>query len=123
MERRRLYRDGGLAAATCVALLLGAAALGVDGGVFVDPRLAVVGCVGMTGIEVGLLRIPDLTRRLWERRRVQAGSALGVLVGVGAAAWLGAVWAVAVVVWGLLAYLGLVGVVLVSGRNPLARLG
>jgi hypothetical protein len=123
MERRRLYRDGGLAAATCVALLLGAAALGVDADPFVDPRLAVVGCVGMAGIEVGLLRTPDLTRRVWERRRVRVGSALGVLVGVGAAAWLGAVWAVAVVVWGLLAYLGLVGVVLVSGRNPLARLG
>ena len=123
MERRRLYRDGGLAAATCVALLFGAAALGVGADPFVDPRLAVVGCVGMAGIEVGLLRAPGLTRRLWERRRVRTGCTLGVLVGAGAAAWLGAVWAVAVVVWGLLAYLGLVGVVLVSGRNPLARLG
>ena len=123
MARRRLYRDGGLAAATCVALLLGAAALGVDADAFVDPRLAVAGCVGMAGIEVGLLRNPDRTRRLWGRRRVRVASALGVVGGVGVTAWLGAVWVVAVVVWGLLAYLGLVGVVVVSGRNPLARFG
>jgi len=123
MEPRELYRDGALAAATCVGLLVGALSLGVDGGVFVAPLPAAAGCVGMAGVEVLMLRHPDLTRRLWARRRVRVGSALGVLCGGGVAVRTGAVWVVAVLVWGLLAYVGLVGVVLASGRNPLARLG
>lgn len=121
MERRQLLRDGLLAAATCVTLLLGARSVGVDGAIFVEPLLAGVGCAGMGSIEVVLLRYPERTRRLWERRVVQVGSTLGVLVGGGVAVSVGAVWVVAVLVWGLIAYLGLVVIVAVSGRNPLAR--
>ncbi len=123
MERRHLFRDGLLAAAACAILLGGSLHLGVDAGVFLEPLPAVVGCVGMVSLEVVLLRNAELTRRVWERPAVQLGSTLGVLVGGGLAAWLGAVWVVAVLVWGLLAYVGLVGVVLVRGRNPLARIG
>lgn len=122
MDRRQLLRDGLLAAATCGALLLGARALGVDGGAYLEPLPGVVGTAGMVGIELLLLRRPDLTRRLWERRAVRIGSALGVLVGAGLAASGGAVWIVAALVWGLVAYVALVGVVLASGENPLARL-
>ena len=44
------------------------------------------------------------------------------MLGSGAlAVSVGATWVAAVLVWGLLAYVALVGVVLVSGGNPLAR--
>jgi hypothetical protein len=122
MERRRLYRDGALAAGTCVGLLLGWAALGLDAGALATPRSAAVGCVGMVALEVVLLRRPALTRRLWERPAVRAGSVLGVLAGGGLAAWLGAVWVGAVLIWGLAAYVLLVGAVAALGRNPLTQL-
>jgi hypothetical protein len=121
MERRQLARDGLLAAATCGALLLGAGFAGVDRSAFADPLLAGVGCVGMVAIEILLLRNPELTRRLWDRRSVRIGSALGVLVVGVLAVSTGAAWIVAAVAWGLGAYVALVCVVLVSGRNPLAR--
>lgn len=122
MDRRQLRRDGALATATCAALLLGLLAAGVGGAVFADPRAAVVGCAGMVGVEVALLRRPDLTRRLWARPTVRAGSALGVLAGGGLAVWVGAAWVGAILVWGLAAYVALVVAVLALGRNPLARL-
>jgi hypothetical protein len=123
MGRRQLSRDGLLAAATCMTLLLGARSMGVGWAVFAKPLLAGVGCAGMVVIEVVLLRYPEQTRRLWERRVVRVTSVLGVLVGGAVAASVGAVWVVAVLVWGLVAYLGLVVIVAVSGRNPLARVG
>ena len=121
MDRRQLSRDGLLATATCAVLLVGSVSFGVDSGVFVTPLHAAAGCVGMVGVEVVLLRNPDLTRRLWERRIVQGGGTLVVLGSGGLAVSIGATWVVAVLVWGLLAYVALVGVVLVSGGNPLAR--
>ena len=121
MARRHLFRDGLLAAATCAALLFGARSVGVDGAILLKPSLAGVGCGGMACVEVVLLRYPERTRRLWERRVVQVTSVLGVLVGGAIAVSVGAVWVVAVLVWGLVAYLGLVAVVAASGRNPLAR--
>ena len=121
MARRHLFRDGLLAAATCAALLFGARSVGVDGAILLKPSLAGVGCGGMACVEVVLLRYPERTRRLWERRVVQVTSVLGVLVGGAIAVSVGAVWVVAVLVWGLVAYLGLVVVVAASGRNPLAR--
>jgi hypothetical protein len=121
MERRQLYRDGLLATATCTVLLLGSRYLGVDTGVFAEPLPISVGCVGMVGLELLLLRNSDLTRRLWQRRLVRTGSVLGVLVGSGLAVSVGAVWVVAVLFWGLVAYVTLVGVVLVSEQNPLTR--
>ena len=121
MDRRQLLRDGALAAVTGAVLLLGTLSLGVDSRVFAAPLPAAVGCVGMVGLELLLLRRPDLTRRLWARRSVRAGSALCVLGAGGLAASTGAVWVVIALVWGLVAYLVLVGVVLLAGRNPLAR--
>lgn len=76
----------------------------------------------MVAIELVLLRVPDLTRRLWERPAVQAVAAAGTLsVGVIAVS-AGAAWVAAVLVWGLVAYVALVGVVVALGSNPLDRL-
>jgi len=119
MDRRQLFRDGLLATAACAGLLVGSLSLGVDADIFAEPLLAVAGCAGMVSLELLLLRRPDLTRRLWERPAVRVGSTVGVFVGGGLAVWFGAAWVVAVLVWGLLAYLALAGVVLVSGQNPL----
>jgi len=123
MDRPQLYRDGFIAVAACAAVLLGSRALGVDGGVFAEPLPAAVGCIGTVAIELVLVRNPDRARRIWDQRVVQVGCTLGVVGGGALAAWVGAVWVVAVLVWGLVAYVALVGVVLVSGRNPLARIG
>ena len=120
---RHLFRDGLLAAATCAALLLGARSVSVDAAILLNPSLAGVGCGGMACVEVVLLRYPERTRRLWERRVVRVTGTLGVLVGGAIAVSVGAVWVVAVLVWGLVAYLGLVAVVAASGRNPLSRVG
>lgn len=122
MGRRQLYRDGLLATAACLSLLLGVSVYNIDTRVLVDPLLAGAGCVGMVAIEVLLLRVPDLTQRLWERPTVQVTSTLGVSVGGGLAIAVGVTWVVAVFIWGLLAYLALVGVVVLTGRNPLGRL-
>lgn len=122
MERRHLYRDSLLATAASLTLLLGVSVYNIDSRILVDPLLVSAGCVGMVGIEVLLLRVPDLTQRLWERSAVRVASTLGVLVGGGLAMVVGVTWVVAVLVWGLLAYVALVGVVVLTGRNPLDRL-
>jgi len=121
MERRSVYRDGLLAAVVCVATVVWALRSGVGAGALVDPGPAAVGIVGTVALELVLLRSPDLTRRLWERPGVQAVATVGT-VGVGVVAVsTGAVWAAAVLVWGLVAYLALVGVVVGVGSNPLGR--
>lgn len=122
MEQRHLYRDSLLATAASLTLLLGVSVYNIDSRILVDPLLVSAGCVGMVGIEVLLLRVPDLTQRLWERSAVRVASTLGVLVGGGLAMVVGVTWVVAVLVWGLLAYVALVGVVVLTGRNPLDRL-
>ena len=122
MERRQQYRDGLLAVAACLTLLGGVSVYNVDERILVDPLLVSAGCVGMVAIEVLLLRVPDLTRRLWEQPAVRVVSTLGVLLAGGLATVAGATWVVSVVVWGLLAYVVLVGVVIVTGQNPLDRL-
>lgn len=120
MERRPLYRDGLLAAAVCTATARWLFRSGV-GGALLDPRPAAVGVVGMVALELVLLRFADLTRRLWERPAVQALAVAGTLaVGILAVST-GAVWVAVVVVWGLGAYLALVGFVVWLGSNPLGR--
>lgn len=121
MDRRRLVRDAFLAAAAC-AVLVGISLRTGAGGALRGPTSAAAGCVGMVIVEVGLLRIPELTRRVWERPAVQAVSVVGVVV----AGWLavsgGAAWVLAVLAWGLAAYVALAAVVVLSGRNPLVRI-
>lgn len=119
MERHHLYRDGVLAVATCTVLVAVSLRSGVGRDALVEPLPAAVGCVGMVVLEVGLLRVPDLTRRVWERPAVQAGSVLGVVLVGWVAASTGAAWLLGAFVWGLFAYVGLVGIVLALGRNPL----
>jgi hypothetical protein len=122
MDRRSLCRDGLLAAAVCVVTVLWALRSGVGAGALVDPRPAAVGVVGTVALELVLLRFPDLTRRLWRRPAVRAAAAIGTF-GVGVVAVsAGAAWVAAVLVWGLVAYLVLVGVVVGLGSNPLGRL-
>lgn len=122
MKRRQLYRDGLLAIVTCALMVLGILTFDIDARGFLDPLLAGAGCVGMVCIELLLLRVPDLTRRLWERPAVRIVSTLGVMTSGGVAVVIGATWALAVLIWGLFAYITLVGVVAVAGHNPLARL-
>jgi hypothetical protein len=121
MRRRQLLRDGLLAAVVCVAVVAWLRRSGA-GGALLDPLSAAAGCVGMVAVEVTLLRVPDLTRRLWERPAVQAAAALGTLGVAALAASTGAAWLAGMLAWGLLAYLLLVAVVFVLGRNPLAGL-
>ncbi len=122
LARRRLFRDGLLAAATGICLLIGVSVSGVQTETLVDPWVMTAGCGGMVGIELVLLRVPDLTRRLWERPSIRLASTLSVVSGGGIALSLGATWAVGVVGWGLMAYLLLTVVVLLTSENPLARL-
>ena len=122
MDRWPLYRDGLLAAAVCVATVLWSIRSGVGGDTLLHPYPAIGGVVGMVGLELVLLRFPEVTQRVWERPVVQALAVTGTLcVGV-AAVSIEATWIAAVIVWGLVAYLALVGVVVALGRNPLGRL-
>jgi hypothetical protein len=80
---------------------------------------AVSGVLGALLIELGFLRY-DTLAGLWERPAVQLGGVLTVIAG--------GVWAyntagpavVAVLCWGVLTYVFLLGVVFAVGHNPLA---
>ena len=84
------------------------------------PLPALAGVVGSLTLELLLLRYPARARALWERPTIQAAGVLATLA-TGLIAWWAAPWLLGVLVWGLLAYLALLGVVVVSGKNPLAR--
>lgn len=122
VERRQLSRDGLLAIAACALMLLGVVTFDIDTRRLADPLLMSGGCVGMVCIELLLLRVPDLTRRLWGRPVVRIVSTLGVVAGGGFAVAVGAAWALVLLIWGLLAYIVLVGVVAATGHNPLTHL-
>lgn len=119
MDPRR--RDGLLALATCT-LLVAISILAGRTAVLAAPLPALAGVVGSLALEVLLLRYPDRTRALWEQPRVQTAGVIATLA-VGLLAWLVAPWLLGTLVWGLLAYLALLGVVVAVGENPLARFG
>lgn len=122
MKRWPLYRDGLLAAAVCVATVLWSLRSGIGGDALLHPYPAVGGILGMVALELVLLRFSDVTRLVWERPAVQTLAVTSTL-GVGVVAVsMGFTWVVAVLVWGLVAYIALVGVVVALGRNPLGRL-
>jgi MFS superfamily sulfate permease-like transporter len=113
-------RDGLLALATCTLLV----AISIRAGhasVLLDPGSALTGIVGSLALELLLSQCPERTRRLWERPTVQAAGVLATLA-AGLLAWQLAPWLLAVLVWGLVAYLALL-VVVVVGENPLSRSG
>ena len=114
--------DDGALAALALALLV--AALGAEGRLdsLLDPAVAALGVLGSFALEWVLLRRPERTRDLWERRPVRAAAvALTVGGGIGLLSVAGAWPAAAALSWGLLAYLVLLGLV-VHGSNPVARL-
>ncbi|MFC7226780.1 hypothetical protein N0B31_05140 [Salinirubellus salinus] len=87
-----------------------------------SPGVALVGVVGAVALEAAMLRYPERTRDVWERREVQFGSLLGLLVGGSALARRYGPWTVAACWWGLVAYLGLLACVLAGRENPVAAL-
>lgn len=90
------------------------------GGVLLDPISAVIGIISSLALEVLLLGNAERTRALWNRPAVQAAGVVATL-GAGMIAWAISPRLFAVIVWGLLAYLGLLVIVSVLGANPLVR--
>jgi amino acid permease len=115
---RPRHRDGLLAALALAATL---ALLIRTGASLLAPLPAVVGVLGSLALEAVFLRYPDRTRALWERSVVQVASLLFV-VGVSVLASTSAVWLLGALVWGLVAYLVLLGFVLAGAGNPVGRL-
>jgi amino acid permease len=115
---RPRHRDGLLAALVLAATL----ALSIRTGASLLALLpAVAGVLGSLALEAVFLRYPDRTRALWERSVVQVASLLFV-VGVSVLASTSAVWLLGALVWGLVAYLVLLGFVLAGAENPVGRL-
>jgi hypothetical protein len=115
---RPRHRDGLLAALVLAATL----ALSIrTGASLLAPLPAVAGVLGSLALEAVFLRYPDRTRALWERSVVQVASLLFV-VGVSVLASTSAVWLLGALVWGLVAYLVLLGFVLAGAENPVGRL-
>ena len=116
------YRRDGLLALVTLTLL---AAISIRAGVterLFDPAIAGVGLVGMCALETVLLRYPDWTRAVWERRFVRGVAVLGTVgVGLTATGTSAGVLVLGALVWGLLGYLLLLVVVVYHG-NPIARL-
>jgi hypothetical protein len=118
---RGLLRDGALA-------FLALAGLGEllrrheEMGALRSLPAALLGLLGAVAIEAAMLRYPDLTRAVWERPEVQAGSLLGLLAGGRALTTRYGTWTAAACWWGLIAYLGLLAFVLAGRENPVASL-
>ncbi|MEF8840577.1 MAG: hypothetical protein V5A62_02970 [Haloarculaceae archaeon] len=83
---------------------------------------ALVGTTGVVGIEALMLRYPERTRDLWERPAVRILGLLGTVLGGRALTRGRGGRATAAFCWGLLAYLVLLGSILVGRENPVARL-
>lgn len=114
------YRDGLLALAGLVVLAgFGAATVGIEP--LFDPVGIVAGIAVAVGIEAVFVRYPTRALGLWERRGVPVVGLCTVLV-AGALAGRIAPGLVAVPVWGLIGYLGLLGSVLLGFENPVSVL-
>ena len=114
-------RDGLLALVTLTLLVAISIRAGVTERLF-DPTIASVGLVGMCILEAVLLRYPDWTRAVWERRSVRCVAVFGtVTVGFAATGTSTGALVLGALVWGLLGYLLLLAVV-VCHENPIARL-
>lgn len=112
------HRDGLLATAGLVALLVGSVA-GDALGAVLDPLAAAAGVAGAALLEVAFLRYPDRLLTVWEHRVVPTASLLVVLV-LGTVAVLTIPPVLGVLVWGLATYLGLLATALAGLGNPLA---
>jgi hypothetical protein len=83
---------------------------------------AIIGLCGMIAIELICLYNPELTKAIWNRRSVQFGSLMTVVIAGGLTLLSGIQWIIATLLWGLLGYLLLLIVVIVLGTNPLSQL-
>jgi hypothetical protein len=81
-----------------------------------EPRPAVVGVVGTLLVELVLRRSKRASQALWSRRCVRVAGVGAVLFVAGAATASGKTFVVTALVWGLLAYLVLLGGV-VAGEH------
>lgn len=116
-----LRRDCLLAVAALGGLSVIAVTMDVVGVLF-RPLPFLVGVIGTLVLEALFLRYPAYTRALWQRRGIQVLSFV-LLLSVGILAIrLGTGWLLASLAWGLVAYLGLVGIVAAGFNNPLSRL-
>jgi hypothetical protein len=125
-----IYRDSLLAILTTVVLLSGGILFFSEwriGGVIqillVSPRPAVAGVIGALAIEVVCLRNPDRTQAVWGRRSIRVGSVSAVLAVGGIGIVDGAVWVLTMLLWGLFTYFVLAIATVMTGNNPLVRLG
>ena len=117
----RYRRDGLLALVTLTLLAAVSIRAGVTERLF-DLAVAGVGLLGMCTLEAVLLRYPDWTRAVWERRSVRSVAVLGtVAVGFVATGTGVSGLVLGALVWGLVGYLLLL-VVVVCYENPIARL-
>ena len=89
----------------------------------VSPRPAVAGVIGALAIEVVCLRNPDRTQAVWGRRSIRVGSVSAVLAVGGIGIVDGAVWVLTMLLWGLFTYFVLAIATVMTGNNPLVRLG
>lgn len=119
MNPRR--RDGLLALVTCTLLIAISIRVGRTEPLL-NPMAAVVGTIGSLALELWLLQHPERTRAIWARPGVQA-TGIALVLAMGVVAWWLAPWVLGVLVWGLLAYLALLVVVVATDENPLARVG
>lgn len=114
------YRDGLLAIGGLLGLA-GVSAVTVGVGRLFDPIGVGTGVAAALAIEAVFLRYPSRMLRLWERRGVPVLGLCAVLAAGGLAVRV-APWLVAVPVWGLITYLGLLGCVLLGVGNPVSVL-
>lgn len=106
------HRDG-LLALGVVAVLLSLAVQFEMVGALTRPVPLVAGAVGAVAIEVVMALFPERSRDLWAKRSVRVGSTL-LVVAVGLAAAVAGPWLLATLLGGLVAYLVLLGLVLVG---------
>lgn len=116
-----LRRDGVLAAGA-LGTLVGLAVITVGFEVFLRPFPVLIGFVGALLLEALFLRYPERTRALWERPSIQASGVMLVITVGFVTIWSGLDWVVAVLAWGLVAYLGLLSVIAVGYENPVMLL-
>lgn len=86
-----------------------------------EPAPAVVGVVSALLAELGLQQFRQTVRRLWARRRVRVAAIGCVLLVVSGAVVSGTAVVVAVLAWGLVGYLTLLGVVVTGERVARTR--
>lgn len=106
------HRDGVLAAAVTVGVLLVARATGVDATRLLRIGPLLVGAVGALALELLMARFPGVSRRLWSQPCVQA---LAVAVVLGGGVLLAVVvgpWVFSAVLGGLATYFVLLALVL-----------